>query len=99
MKGASEKLESLLSALHFEKPNIDIVNNVDVAVNTDPAAIKNALVRQLFMPVQWTKSIQFLAAQGVNEIIEVGPGKVLTGLSKRIDKSIESKNFNSPKDL
>lgn len=99
MLGASEKLGGLLSALQFSTPNIAIVNNVDVAVCDNTDDIKNALVRQLFMPVLWSKSVQFLAANGVDTIIEVGPGKVLSGLIKRIDKSISISNFNSPSDL
>lgn len=99
MKGASESLAELLESLVFVEPSVPIVNNVDVAVNYSPADIKDALVRQLYMPVQWTKSVQYLAQQGVEQIIEVGPGKVLTGLIKRIDKGISTRNFNSPTDL
>jgi len=99
MKGASEQLAELLETITFEQPSVPVVNNVDVAINDSPAAIKDALVRQLYMPVQWTKSVQYLAQQGVDEIIEVGPGKVLTGLIKRIDKGINTRNFNAPSDL
>ncbi len=56
-----------------------VVNNVDVKCETDAAAIRDALVRQLYNPVQWTKSVEFIAAQGVEHLYEVGPGKVLTG--------------------
>ncbi|MFW8589570.1 ACP S-malonyltransferase [Glaciecola sp. 2405UD65-10] len=99
MKGASEELSHLLDELPFASPVVPVVNNVDVAVANDSKAIKDALVRQLYMPVQWTKSINYLAQQGVSDIIEVGPGKVLTGLIKRIDKSIATRSFNSPSDL
>lgn len=99
MQVASEKLASLLGALQFSSPNIAIVNNVDVAVCDSTVDIKDALVRQLYKPVQWTRSIEFLASKGVDEIIEVGPGKVLSGLIKRIDKTIKVSNVNSSSDL
>ncbi len=99
MKGASEKLRSLLSAIQFNKPNTPIVNNVDVAVTHNIEEIKDALVRQLYLPVQWTKSIEYLASKGITEVVEVGPGKVLSGLIKRIDKTLVTRNFNSPNDL
>jgi len=99
MQVASEKLASLLGALQFSSPNIAIVNNVDVAVCNSTEDIKDALVRQLYKPVQWTRSVEFLANNGVDEIIEVGPGKVLSGLIKRIDKTIKVSNINSSSDL
>lgn len=99
MKGASEKLAVLLSAVKFADPSLPIVNNVDVAIAADADSIKNALVRQLYMPVRWTESVQFLAENGVSNILEVGPGKVLSGLVKRIDKSLSVRVFNSPSDI
>ena len=99
MQGASEKLANLLSAIQFNAPVIPIVNNVDVAVCDKVDDIKDALVRQLFKPVLWTQSVEFLAAQGVESIIEVGPGKVLSGLIKRIDKTIAVSNINASTDL
>lgn len=99
MKSASQKLESLLSAVQFAEPSIPIINNVDVNVNSDPSAIKDALIRQLYMPVQWTKTVQKLASDGVTDVYEVGPGKVLTGLIKRIDKSLNVKSINTPQDF
>lgn len=99
MKGASEQLAQLMDSMSFAQPKTAVVNNVDVAINDSASAIKQALVRQLYLPVQWTKSIQYLAQQGVTDIIEVGPGKVLSGLIKRIDKSIVTQNFNAPTDI
>ena len=64
------------------------MNNVDVAVATEATAIQDALIRQLFSPVRWTETIEFLAAQGVTEVIELGAGKVLSGLIKRINKEL-----------
>jgi [acyl-carrier-protein] S-malonyltransferase len=75
------------------------VNNVDVAVNDNVDDIKDALVRQLYMPVRWSQSVTYLIAQEVSEFVEVGPGKVLSGLIKRIDKSVTTRNMNSAKDL
>lgn len=99
MKGASEQLAELLTSITFASPEVDIVNNVDVKVESDSDALKDALVRQLYMPVRWTESVQYLAQNGVDNIIEVGPGKVLSGLIKRIDKGITLSNINSPKDI
>ena len=83
----------------ISEPSFDVVNNVDVSVETSPGAIRDALVRQLYCPVQWTKTIEFLAEQGVDRIIEVGPGKVLTGLVKRINKGVNSIAVNTPSSL
>jgi [acyl-carrier-protein] S-malonyltransferase len=85
--------------MSFASPSIPVVNNVDVAVVSEPKQIKQALVKQLYSPVRWTETIEYLAAQGVDTVIEVGPGKVLSGLNKRIDKSLNLSSFNSPSDL
>ncbi|MFT6267592.1 MAG: [acyl-carrier-protein] S-malonyltransferase [Alphaproteobacteria bacterium] len=99
MKGAGEKLETLLSAIQFKPATAPIVNNVDVVVNDNVDKIKEALVRQIYLPVRWSESVQYLIAQGVTEIVEVGPGKVLTGLTRRIDKSVATRKMNSPEDI
>lgn len=65
-----------------------MINNADVATETDPAAIKLALVKQLYGPVRWTESVERMAAEGIEELLEMGPGKVLTGLTKRINRSL-----------
>lgn len=72
------------------------MNNVDVKCETDAAAIRDALVRQLYNPVQWTKSVEFIAAQSVEHLYEVGPGKVLTGLTKRIVDTLTASALNEP---
>ena len=64
------------------------MNNVDVAIAADAAAVKDALVRQLYSPVRWTETIEWLAAQGVTDVLELGAGKVLSGLIKRINKEL-----------
>lgn len=90
MKPAADKLAEDLAALEFNTPAVKVVNNVDVAVESDPKAIKEALIKQLYSPVRWTETIQFFAKEGVSESYEFGPGKVLSGLAKRIDKSVSS---------
>ncbi len=89
MQPAAEKLAQYLATLSFNPPVIPLINNVDVAVEQEIARIKDALVRQAWHPVRWVETIQTMAAQGVTRIVECGPGKVLAGLVKRIDKSIE----------
>ncbi len=88
MRPAAEQLSTDLQSLHFNTPVISVVNNVDVAVATEATAIQDALIRQLFSPVRWTETIEFLATQGVTEVIELGAGKVLSGLIKRINKEL-----------
>ncbi|MDP2562318.1 ACP S-malonyltransferase [Psychrobium sp. 1_MG-2023] len=88
MTPAAEKLKQQLESIEINTPVIPVINNVDVAIETDSAQIKDALVRQLFSPVRWTETVQFLAANDVTTQIEVGPGKVLSGLAKRIDKAV-----------
>ena len=99
MQPAAAQLAELLDDIEFSAPSINVVNNVDVSVEKSAQAIKEALIKQLYSPVRWTQSIEFLAKQGVDRIIEVGPGKVLTGLNKRINKSLELSSFSSPADL
>lgn len=90
MKPAADKLAADLNSISFHTAVIPVVNNVDVVAAADAAAIKDALVRQLYSPVRWTESIEFLAAQGVSTVIELGAGKVLSGLIKRINKELNT---------
>ncbi len=85
LQPAAEKLQAALAELHLNAPEIPVVNNVDVLVQNDVAAIKDALVRQAWHPVRWVECAQFIAEQGVTDMVECGPGKVLAGLAKRID--------------
>jgi len=94
MKPAAAQLQADLTALTFHTTVIPVVNNVDVAVATEQNAIKDALIRQLFSPVRWTETIEWLAAQGVTDVIELGAGKVLAGLIKRIDKNLTTSSVN-----
>ncbi|MBU2870447.1 ACP S-malonyltransferase [Colwellia sp. E2M01] len=95
MSDAATKLAVELDNITFNVPLIDVVNNVDVASESTPEAIKSALVKQLYSPVRWSETISQLAADGIEKVIEVGPGKVLQGLNKRIDKSLSSTSFNT----
>jgi len=88
LKPASEKLEAYLAGIEFKVPAIAVINNVDVEVLNDPAAIKEALVRQAAKPVRWHETIQAMAKQGVTQVVECGPGKVLAGLTKRINDQL-----------
>jgi len=88
LQPASEKLESYLSSVVFNTPTISVVNNVDVEVLNDPVAIKDALVRQAAKPVRWHETINAMANQGVTQVVECGPGKVLAGLAKRINDQV-----------
>jgi len=96
MKPAADKLAIALENITFNAPAVPVVNNVDVKCETSPEAIRSALVRQLYSPVQWTKSVEFMAAQGVTQLLEVGPGKVLTGLTKRIVDTLTASAINEP---
>lgn len=94
MKPAAEKLAIALAGLQFNSPSIPVINNVDVLAETDPVKIKDALVRQLYNPVRWTEAVQSISDQGIEKLIEVGPGKVLTGLTKRIVKTLDAVAVN-----
>ncbi|WKX27727.1 ACP S-malonyltransferase [Tatumella ptyseos] len=96
MKPAADKLAVALREITFNQPTISVVNNVDVKCETDSEAIREALVRQLYSPVRWTESVQVIAAQGETQLIEVGPGKVLTGLTKRIVDTLTASAINDP---
>ncbi|XXN64613.1 ACP S-malonyltransferase [Enterobacter ludwigii] len=99
MKPAADKLAVALEAITFSAPVVPVVNNVDVKCETEGAAIRSALVRQLYSPVRWTESVEFIAAQGVEQLLEVGPGKVLTGLTKRIVDSLSAAAVNDSASL
>ena len=99
MKPAADKLAVALENVTFSAPQYSVVNNVDVKIETSPEAIRSALVRQLYSPVRWTESVEFMAAQGVEQLLEVGPGKVLTGLTKRIVDTLTAAAVNDTASL
>ncbi|QMV14951.1 ACP S-malonyltransferase [Vibrio spartinae] len=99
MKPAADKLADTLKAMTFNSPAIPVINNVDVIAETDPEKIKDALVRQLYNPVRWTETVQKMHDQGIEKLFEVGPGKVLTGLTKRIVKTLTAEAVNNTASL
>lgn len=88
MKPAAEKLLERLADLQLAEPHIPVINNVDVAIETDPKRICHALYRQAFGPVRWVETIGVLRDRGLNHVVECGPGKVLAGMVKRIDAEL-----------
>lgn len=99
MKPAAEKLAQLLKTVSIETPRIPVINNVDVAIYHDPESIRDGLARQLFMPVRWVEVVKAISQAGVASIIECGPGKVLTGLNKRIVTDVELLNTSDLSNL
>lgn len=99
MKPAAERLREKLAATAFAVPQIAVVNNIDVAVVNDVDAIRDALYRQAFGPVRWVESIQALKARGLTHVVECGPGKVLSGMVKRIDAELTSATVYDPASL
>lgn len=94
MKPAADKLAVALNDIKFNEPKITVINNVDVASPTSVTEIKDALVRQLYCPVRWSETVELMAEKGINKLVECGPGKVLTGLTKRINKSLSAQAVN-----
>jgi [acyl-carrier-protein] S-malonyltransferase len=99
LKPASDQLREYLASVDVQVPSIPVINNVDVAAVNEPAKIKDALVRQAAGPVRWVESVQAMAAQGVTHVIECGPGKVLAGLTKRIDGNLIGASVFDPATL
>ncbi len=96
MKPAADKLAVELAALTLHEPKFPVINNVDVSIETSADAIRDALVRQLYNPVRWTETVELMAANGIEHLVEVGPGKVLTGLTKRIVDTMSAAAANDP---
>ena len=96
MKPAAEKLAETLESIAFKDGTIPVINNVDVVIESDAGKIRSALVRQLYSPVRWVEIIQKMAANNIDQLVECGPGKVLVGLNKRIDKSMSANAVFDP---
>lgn len=96
LRPAAQVLQHALQSVALSSPAIPLINNVDVARPVDPASIKDALVRQAWHPVRWVETVQAMKADGVTHIIECGPGKVLSGLTKRIDRDIQALSITDP---
>lgn len=99
MKPAADALRERMAAVNFAAPRIPLVNNIDVAVQSDPQAIRDALYRQAYGPVRWVEVVQALRARGLAAIVECGPGKVLAGMVKRIDAEAQALALYDPATL
>ncbi|WP_118986301.1 ACP S-malonyltransferase [Photorhabdus sp. CRCIA-P01] len=99
MKPAADKLAVVLEGIEFSHPQFPVVNNVDVKIEQSAEAIRDALVRQLYNPVRWTETVEFIAGQGVGRLLEIGPGRVLTGLTKRIVNTLSAAAVNDTASL
>ncbi|WP_240124945.1 ACP S-malonyltransferase [Thermomonas alba] len=99
MRDAANRLAEAMAGLTWTLPALPVVQNVDARVHDTLDGIRDALVRQLYLPVQWTACVQALAARGVTRVGECGPGKVLTGLVKRIDKALDARALGTPAEL
>jgi [acyl-carrier-protein] S-malonyltransferase len=99
MKPAAESLRERMAVVPLAAPRIPVVNNIDVAVQSEPAAIRDALYRQAFGPVRWVEVTQALRARGLAHVLECGPGKVLSGLVKRVDPELQSTTVLDPASL
>ena len=99
MRPAAERLKAALAGIELAAPRIPVVNNVDVALESDPERIRDALVRQAAGPVRWVECVQALRARGITHVIECGPGKALAGMTKRIDAELVGASLYDPATL
>lgn len=96
MRDAAQQLGEIMAGLDWRMPALPVLHNVDARTRGDVAAIQRALVQQLYLPVRWTECVQALVANGAMRIVECGPGKVLSGLVKRIDKAVDGRAIGTP---
>ena len=96
MKPAGEQLAEVLAGITVSAPQIPVVHNVQAATESDPEKIRQLLVEQIYSPVRWTDCIQTIVESGALNLVECGPGKVLSGLNRRIDKSLQSYSLEEP---
>ncbi len=99
MQPAADRMAEVLNAAQLQMPNTPIIHNYDVSIKDDVDGIRAALVAQIANPVRWTETISKMAASGITHVVECGPGKVLSSLNKRIDRSLSSYNLFDPKTL
>ena len=99
MKPAAERMRLLLEETPFDAPQVSVLHNADVRAHDDAGSIRDALVRQLYSPVRWVESVRAMAALGARTVLEFGPGKVLTGLNKRIDRELAASGVQDPASL
>jgi [acyl-carrier-protein] S-malonyltransferase len=96
MRDAARQVGEVMASMAWRMPDRPVIQNADAATHASVDAIRDALVRQLYLPVRWTECVQALAANGAKRIVECGPGKVLAGLVKRIDKAIDARAIGTP---
>jgi [acyl-carrier-protein] S-malonyltransferase len=99
MKPAAERLKTALQSVQINAPKVAVVNNIDVAVESDPDRIRDALYRQAFGPVRWVECVQKIKGMGIEAVVECGPGKALTGMTKRIDPALAGAALYDPATL
>jgi [acyl-carrier-protein] S-malonyltransferase len=99
MRPAGERLAEALAEVRVSAPEIPVIHNVHAQAESDPVKIRTLLVEQIYSPVQWTSCVGAMARAGISRLVECGPGKVLSGLNRRIDKSLESYNIEEPADF
>ena len=99
MKKATEIMKDNILSTNFSKPIVNIISNVNAKPQNDTDIIKNLLIEQIEKPVRWRESINYMISKGVNNFIEIGPGKVLSGLIKRIDRNVKINQVNNLLDL
>ena len=99
MKNAAENMKSKITDAVFKKPNPGIISNVTAKIENDPATIKELLIKQITSTVRWRESLEYMINNGIDQFIEIGPGKVLSGLVKRTNRKIKISNLNSLEDI
>ncbi len=99
MKPAAQRMEAIIDKTVFKNPSTDLVSNVTAEPTRDSKKIKSLLIKQIFSKVRWRESVMFMIEKGVDEFIEIGPGKVLSGLVKRISDKVSSKSINTVEDI
>ena len=99
MKKAEENMKSKITDAVFKKPNPGIISNVTAKIENDPATIKELLIKQITSTVRWRESLEYMINNGIDQFIEIGPGKVLSGLVKRTNRKIKISNLNSLEDI
>ena len=99
MAPAAERFEAVLSDIEFRTPRISVLHNADLQYHAHPEAIRNALVRQLTCPVRWASTIGAFRGHGARTLVEVGPGRVLTALARRIDRNLQALSLHDSESL
>ncbi len=99
MRPAGEKLQEVLATMTVSAPEIPVVHNVHARTETDPVRIRELLVEQIYSPVQWTACVSAMVEAGIQQMVECGPGKVLSGLNRRINRELDSYSIEQPGDL